>query len=151
MTGDELERAIDFLLKSQATSEARIEQTSEQIANTNEQLRQLSERLDSFADTQANLIRVLTKHIETEDRINESLRAADVAQARFSANLAEALRAAEESRRAAEESRRASEESLRATMTELAARQGRTEATVERLSQKVEALVNIVEGQRGGG
>jgi chromosome segregation ATPase len=165
MTGDELERAIDFILKSQARAEARIERSEEQLARNEEQLARLAEqmsqltqhgtdfqqRLDSIAvahasleDAHANLVRVLTQYMETQDLINKSLRETDVRQARFSASWGESLRAAEESSRA-------SDESLRVAMTELAMRQGQTEATVDRLSQKVEALVKIVEEERNGG
>ena len=158
MTNDELERAIDFILKSQARAETRIERmderqarTDEQIASTIVQLRQLAERLDSFADTQANIMRVLTQNLETQAGINESLRAADVMQARFSASLGESLRASEESLRA-------SDESLRAAIAELAARQSRTEEALGRLAEtqansdrRLEALIGVVEeGRRGG-
>jgi prefoldin subunit 5 len=68
MTNEEVERAIDFLLRSQANSEARIEQT-------NEQLTQLAEQLGSFADTQTEIMRVMTRTLEAQDYINESLRA----------------------------------------------------------------------------
>jgi chromosome segregation ATPase len=141
MTGDELERAIDFILKSQARAEARIERNEEQFA---QQGADFQKRLDSIAaahasleDAHANLVRVLTQYIETQDGINKSLRETDVRQARFSASLGESLRA--------------SDGSLRAAMVELATRQERTEATVDRLSQKVEALVKIVEEGRNGG
>jgi hypothetical protein len=141
MTGDELERAIDFTLKSQARAEARIERNEEQLSRLAEQLSQqgadFQKRHDAMEDAHTNLVRVLTQHMETQDLINESLRETDVRQARFSVSLAESLRA--------------SDESLRAAMTGLATRQERTEATVDRLSQKVEALVKIVEEERRGG
>ena len=162
MTGDELERAIDFILKSQARAEARIERNEEQLSRNEEQLSRLAEQVsqqradfqirhEATEDAHANLVRVLTQHMETEDLINKSLRETGVRQARLSASLSEMLRASEESRRASDESRRASEESLRAAMTALATRQERTEATVDRLSRKVEALVKIVEEGRNGG
>jgi chaperonin cofactor prefoldin len=69
MTNDELERAIDFLLKSRANLEA-------QAARTDEQFKQLVERLDSFADTQANIMRVMTRTFEAQTQIDESLRSA---------------------------------------------------------------------------
>jgi chromosome segregation ATPase len=151
MTGDELERAIDFILKSQARAEARIERNEEQLSQLAEQVSQLTQqgaefqtRLDSIANAHAslenahaNLVRVLTQYMETQERINNSLRETEMRQARFSASLGESLRA--------------SDESLRAAMTNLATRQERTEATVDRLSQKVEALVKIVEEERNGG
>ena len=134
MTGEELERAIDFLLKSQARAEARIEQ---QGADFQKRLDSIANAHASLEEAHTNLVRVLTQYIETQDGINKSLRETDVRQARFSASLGESLRA--------------SDGSLRAAMTELATRQGRTETTVDRLSQKVEALVKIVEEGRNGG
>ena len=162
MTGDELERAIDFILKSQARAEARIERNEEQLSRNEEQLSRLAEQVaqqgadfqirhEAIEDAHANLMGVLMQHMETEDQINKSLREADARQARLIASLGEIVRASEESRRASEESTRASEESLRAAMTGLATRQERTEATVDRLSRKVEALVKIVEEERNGG
>ncbi len=147
MTGDELERAIDFLLKSQANHEARMQEiierqaktdeqlaqtdeqlakTDEQLAKTAEQLRQLSERVDSFADTQRHIMQVMMQTLEAQAKANKDFRASDNALI-------------------------ASDESLRAALTELAMRQERTEATVDRLSQKVEDLVKVVEEDRNRG
>ena len=140
MTGDELERAIDFILKSRAGAEARIERNEEQLSRLAEQLRQQGadsqKRHEAMEDAHTNFVRVMTQYLETQDQINKSLRETDVRQARFSASLGESLRA--------------SGESLRAAMTELATRQGQTEATVDRLSQKVETLVTLVEERNRG-
>ena len=95
MTGEEMERAIDFLLKSQATLEARIEQvnanlsarideTNRQLGETNRQLgetnRQLAEtirqlgetnrQLGEFAGMQTTLLQVVTRTFEAQDAIN---------------------------------------------------------------------------------
>ena len=88
MTGAEMERAIDFLLKSQANLEARIEQvntnlgarideTDRQIAETNRQLaetdRRLAEtnrQLGEFASMQTTFIQVVTRTFEAQDTIN---------------------------------------------------------------------------------
>ena len=55
MTGDEMERAIDFLLKGQANLELQVEKTSRQIAETDRQLaetdRQLAETNRQLAET----------------------------------------------------------------------------------------------------
>src|SRR5947209_20471492 len=89
MTNEEVERAIDFVLKSQAKSEARIEQTNEQLARTDEQLARtdervtrlvaqvskLSDQLGAFADTEADFMRVVTRTFEATAHINEALRA----------------------------------------------------------------------------
>ncbi|MCA1618483.1 MAG: hypothetical protein LC795_04045 [Acidobacteria bacterium] len=82
MTNDEMERAMDFILKSQARAEARIGQaeerqarTDEQLALTDEQLRQLSFRLESLSDLHRTLVQVATQTFEAQARINESSRA----------------------------------------------------------------------------
>src|SRR4028119_2230618 len=66
MTNEEFERAIDFLLKSQANLEA-------QATRTDEHLGQLAQRLDSFADTQANIMVVMTRTFEAQAKINEAV------------------------------------------------------------------------------
>jgi chromosome segregation ATPase len=122
MTNEEVERAIDFLLKSQANSEARIEQT-------NEQLNQLADHLGSFADTQTDMMRVMTRTLEAQDYINESLRA----------SIGELAARTEVS------------------ITELAAKQSKTEEALARLAdaqagtdRRLGALIKIVEDERGG-
>jgi prefoldin subunit 5 len=49
MTGEEMERAIEFLLKSQATLDAQIERTNRQ--------------LETYAETQSEFIRATTQSI----------------------------------------------------------------------------------------
>jgi prefoldin subunit 5 len=49
MTGEEMERAIEFLLKSQATLDAQIERTNRQ--------------LETYAETQSEFIRATTASI----------------------------------------------------------------------------------------
>lgn len=60
MTAEEMERAIDFLLKSQATLEG-------QVAETN-RIVQL------HAGTQTEFIQVMTGHVEAQREINASTR-----------------------------------------------------------------------------
>ncbi|HJQ33484.1 MAG TPA: hypothetical protein VJ866_14965 [Pyrinomonadaceae bacterium] len=143
MTGDELERAIDFILKSQTRADARSERNEEQLSRLADQVEQLRQqgadsqkRHEAMEDAHTNFVRAMTQYLETQDQINKSLRETDVRQARFSASLAESFRT--------------SDESLREAMAALATRQERTEATVDRMSQKVEALVKVVEEGRGG-
>ena len=82
MTGEEMERAIDFLLKSQANLEARIEQvnanlgariaeTDGQLAETSKQLAETSKRLDQYADMQTMLVQVVTRTYQAQDAINK--------------------------------------------------------------------------------
>jgi prefoldin subunit 5 len=82
MTNEEVERAIDFLLRSQANSEARIEQTNEQLNRLGERVARVTEGLDelrvqlgAFADTQTEMMGVMTRTLDAQVHINESLRA----------------------------------------------------------------------------
>ena len=78
MTGEEMERAIEFLLDNQARIEtqldARFAATNQQIAETNRQLAQTNQRLEAFAESQAQLIQVITRTFEAQNRINEDTR-----------------------------------------------------------------------------
>lgn len=70
MTGEEMERAIDFLLKSQANLEARIEQVNAnlgtRIDETNRQLAETNRQLGDYANTQTTLIQVITRTFESQ-------------------------------------------------------------------------------------
>ena len=98
MTGEEMERAIEFLLQSQANAEAQIAETGRQLAETDRQLaetgrqlaetdRQLAEtnrqvaetqrQLAAYTETQSVFIQTVTRTLEAQDQINASLRAAD--------------------------------------------------------------------------
>lgn len=188
MTSEELERAIDFLLKSEARSDTRLEafvqegkerqdRTDEQIAQTNKALKQLTDRLDAFADTQAELMRVLTRSIEegerfrdSQKRINESLvrvyeaqsksqtRAEEslaTSQARVNESLAAAQARAEESQARINESLRASIDELAANTEKsigaLAVKQSKTEEALAELtikqSRTEEVVIRLAESQ----
>jgi methyl-accepting chemotaxis protein len=84
MTGEEMERAIEFLLKSQAKVEAQIEETGRQVTEIGRQVtemgRQVTEtgrQLADYAETQSVFIQTVTRALEAQDQINASLRAAD--------------------------------------------------------------------------
>ncbi|HLM56751.1 MAG TPA: hypothetical protein VK422_11600 [Pyrinomonadaceae bacterium] len=95
MTSDELERAIDFLLKSGAHCDARLAQLSEEVTRISgvvdrlsekvdrisekvdrqsDDFAQLSARQDSYADTQAHIMQVMMQTYERQAEINKSLR-----------------------------------------------------------------------------
>ena len=75
MTGEEMERAIDFLLKSQANLEARIEQVNAnlgaRIDETNRQLAETNRQLGDYANMQTTLIQVVTRTFEAQAAINK--------------------------------------------------------------------------------
>ncbi|HLL70005.1 MAG TPA: hypothetical protein VK363_01155 [Pyrinomonadaceae bacterium] len=56
MTNEEMERAIEFLVKNQASFDVRLEQTNQQIAQIGGQLR-------DYAQTQSQFIQIVTESI----------------------------------------------------------------------------------------
>ncbi|HLL70612.1 MAG TPA: hypothetical protein VK363_04215 [Pyrinomonadaceae bacterium] len=68
MTGEEMERAIEFLLQGQANHQVRLDELTQQLAETNRVV-QLN------AETQTQFIQIVTRHIEAQGEINASLRA----------------------------------------------------------------------------
>lgn len=136
MTGEELERAIEFLLQSQAVFEASLEQTRQE----NEvRFAHFDKLIETLAESQNELTQVVTRHVESQVEINSSFREGDK-------SLRAAVRENDESWRAAmrerEESSRAAmregDESLRVRLDDLAAAQVRTEETVNHLAATVD-------------
>ena len=133
MTGEEMERAIEFLLDNQARADVRFEETSRQIAETNRQIAETTnQRLDSFADTQAALMRVATETFAAQSRINE-----DVG------------RGLDGLRRGWEDLQRA-QEAAWAAIHRLGDRQDRTEASVDRLAEAVRRHLEAGNGNTRG-
>jgi septal ring factor EnvC (AmiA/AmiB activator) len=64
MTGEEMERAIEFLLKSQADFDARIAATNERLDRTDAQVAETSRQLQAYAETQSEFIAGVTQTIE---------------------------------------------------------------------------------------
>lgn len=77
MTGEEMERAIEFLLQSQAKTDAQIAETNRQLAETDRQVAETQRHLSVYAETQSVFIQTATRALEAQDQINDSLRAAD--------------------------------------------------------------------------
>src|ERR1044071_6281945 len=85
MTGDEFERAIDFLFQGQANLEARIEEVDRRlgarieevdqrlgarIEETNRQLAETNRQLGEYSHMQTTLIQVVTRTFEARAVIN---------------------------------------------------------------------------------
>jgi len=70
MTGEEMERAIEFLLQGQANQQAKLDELTQQVLETGRQL-------SAYAETQSVFIHTVTRSLEAQDGINASLRAAD--------------------------------------------------------------------------
>lgn len=83
MTGEDMERAIEFLLQSQANHEARLGQLTGQVDQLTDGVKQLTQQVEEtnkivrlHAETQTAFIQIVTRHIEAQGEINASLRAA---------------------------------------------------------------------------
>ncbi|MGI9108031.1 MAG: hypothetical protein ACR2G4_17515 [Pyrinomonadaceae bacterium] len=57
MTGEEMERAIEFLLQGQADHQVRLDQLTQQIAETNRQLQ-------TYAETQSEFIGIMSRNVD---------------------------------------------------------------------------------------
>lgn len=105
MTGDELDRAIDFLLKSQATLEARIEQVNqhlserieevnkklgERIEETNRQLVDLKNLAGEQGQTLTHFIQVATHSFEQHDETTREIKETNRRMSKAIGMLAEA-------------------------------------------------------------
>ncbi len=82
MTGEEMERAIEFLLQGQANFEvrltafdARLERMQGQLEETNRQIEGMNRQLQSAAETQTQFMQTVTQFIESQSRINDEFRA----------------------------------------------------------------------------
>ena len=63
MTGEEMERAIEFLLQSQANYESRLADISARQARTDEQVAETNRQLSTYAEMQSAFIRATTESI----------------------------------------------------------------------------------------
>jgi hypothetical protein len=63
MTGEEMERAIEFLLQSQANFEARMSEFEARQRRTDEQLAETGRQLAAYAEMQSEFIRSATESI----------------------------------------------------------------------------------------
>jgi len=63
MTGEEMERAIEFLLQNQATMEERIERTQAQLSQAVESIAELNRVVTMQATSQAEVNQMLTRAV----------------------------------------------------------------------------------------
>jgi len=83
MNNEEIERAFDFLVKSQAAFDVRQTAFEErqaafdiQFERTNQQIAEMSKQIQIYAETQSEFIQIVTRTLEAQAEINASLRAA---------------------------------------------------------------------------
>ena len=71
MTGEEMERAIEFLLENQATLEARVTQTQEQLADLTRVVRMQADSQSQFNQTVTTAITTLAEaQAKTEAKVD---------------------------------------------------------------------------------
>src|SRR4028118_306782 len=75
MTGDEMERAIEFILQSQANHESRLGELTEKTNQLTEQIAETNRIVRLQGETQTSFMQIVTQHIEAQAEINASLRA----------------------------------------------------------------------------
>jgi chromosome segregation ATPase len=81
MTSDEMQGAIEFLLKNQANFEVQLEKTNlqlertdQQLERTNQQLQLTDQRVSLLAETQTEFIQTMLGHVEAQVDINGDMR-----------------------------------------------------------------------------
>ena len=57
MTGEEMNRAIEFLLESQANQQAKLDELTQQVSETNRQLQ-------TYAETQSEFIQIVSRNVD---------------------------------------------------------------------------------------
>ena len=105
MTNEEMERAIEFLLKSQAGFEARqasfeaqlaqtnqqVIQTNVQVIQTSQQVETLTQKVDVMVQQHEDFSRYVRSFLEAQSEVNQSLRetvrALTISQARTDERL----------------------------------------------------------------
>ena len=70
MTGEEMERAIEFLLKNQADFDVKLNRLSEEVSNLSEGVAETNKQLRFYAETQTEFMQVATRFVEEQSRIN---------------------------------------------------------------------------------
>ena len=124
MTGEEMERAIEFLLQNQAKFDTLLDQIGRQVAETNRQLQLTAETQSEFIQIVTNTIQALK---ESQDRMDERLTRNDE---RLSERLAQ------------------NDERFNERLAQTDERLARTDERLNRLADLVER--HIREGRDGG-
>ncbi len=90
MTGEELERAIEFLIQSQVKAEARLDRNDRQIAETNRQLQIYAETQSQFIEIASGILeRLSAQQARTERAMAESNARTDERIAEIHRSIAE--------------------------------------------------------------
>lgn len=110
MNNDEIQSAIEFLLKNQANLEVQLEKTNQQIEKTERQLErtdqqaeEANKRISLLAETQTEFIQTVLRHVEDQRGINtdtrQTMRDLSKAQETTEHGLAELAKAQQQTQR----------------------------------------------------
>jgi peptidoglycan hydrolase CwlO-like protein len=136
MTGEEMERAIEFLLKNQAGFDAKLDRLADQVSETSKQVADVNGRLQMHAETQTELIQLVLRNAEEQRQINAEFRAAIRALAAAQTRTDEQLKRTDEQLRRTDEQLKRTDENLRRTDENLR----RTDENLNRLAATVQSL-----------
>lgn len=90
MTGEEMERAIEFLLQGQANHQVRLDELTQNLNQLTQQAAETNHIVQLNAETQTQFIQIVTRHIEAQGEINASLRDANASLHDANASLRDA-------------------------------------------------------------
>ena len=77
MTGDEMQRAIEFILKNQANYESRFGRIEMQAEETNRQIAQTNQVVEALAETQTEFTQTVLGFITSQNALNDSFQKAN--------------------------------------------------------------------------
>ena len=140
MTSDELERSIEFLLKSQASFEARLQQMNEQQARTDRQLAALGQRIEALSETQTEFILIVKGFMEEQAEINRDFRDSIRAMGATVERLSESQQRSDERMSRLAESQQRTDERI----DRLAESQRRSDERIDRVAESVREVSSTV-------
>ena len=92
MTGDEIERAIEFLIESQARHDARMADIDHRLGRVSEQTAQLSERLAQLSEQTSQLSEQTSQLSEQTSQLSEHLAQIDMVVREYTGMQSELVR-----------------------------------------------------------
>jgi hypothetical protein len=147
MNSDEIQSAIEFLLKSQANFEVQLEKTNRQLERTDQQAEETNQRISLLAETQTEFIQTILRHVEDQRALNAGMRQTmrELAQAQqlTQQGLSELSEAQQLTRRDISDLAQAQQRTQQ-EISDLAQAQQRTQQEISDLTKIVGGLVKIV-------
>jgi chromosome segregation ATPase len=140
MTGEEMERAIEFILKNQSSYESRFDHLTQQIAETNKVLQM-------HAGTQTELIQIAIRNTEEQRQLNAEFRAGLRELTAAQARTDEQLKQTNELLKRTDEQLKQTNESLQHLAEAQTRTDERSNQTNDNLNLLAETVRRFVEGR----